>query len=104
MPDIPVSKQYLHTVSELHNARLEGRFTEQELSQRLDEAIEQEAKRQEHLGPSLVKQALANAEKEISEDRKKAFEEKAHQDKFARDQQRRRELNEQNERIKKALR
>lgn len=101
MSDVPVSKQYRSIVSELYKDHLENRITEQELSQRLDEAIEEEAKKQEHLGPSLVRQALENIEKNISEDQKKAFEEKAQQDKIARNQQRQRELNEQNERLKK---
>src|SRR5450631_1246795 len=101
MPDIPVSKQYRSVVSELYKDRLENRITEQELSQRLDEAIEEEAKRQEHLGPSLVRQALEDAEKDISEDQKKAFEEKIQQEKIARNQQRQHELDEKNELLRK---
>lgn len=63
MPEVTVSKQYRYTVSKLYKDHLENRITEQELSQRLDELNEEEAKRQERLGPLFIRQALENIEK-----------------------------------------
>jgi Protein of unknown function (DUF4231) len=102
MSEVPVSKQYRHTVSELYRDRWENRITEQELNQRLDELGTEEVKNLEHLGPLLIKQVLESVEKDISEDQKKAFEEKARLEKLAQNQQRQKELTEQREREKKA--
>lgn len=102
MPDIPVSKQYRHRVSELYQDHLEKRITTQELSQLLDEASEEEAKKQEHLAPSLLKLALEDIEKTISEEQKQAFEAKAQQVKLEQDQLHFKEEQEQRYREKKS--
>jgi uncharacterized integral membrane protein len=64
MPEITPSKTYLHKLNELQTEHLERRITDEEFSQRLDELNEQEAKLHESLGPVLVRQKLANVEKE----------------------------------------
>lgn len=101
MPEVIVSNQYRHIVSELHKAHLEKRITAQEFSQRMDEASEEEAKKQEHLGPSLVRQALENVEKNISDEQKRAFEAKVQEERLAQKQLRQKEEYEQRVRDKK---
>jgi Protein of unknown function (DUF4231) len=92
---LSASNHYLHTVRELHQARMENRITEQEFGQRLDEAINEEAKRQEQYAPLLLRETLQDIEKDISEEQTKAFEAKLQQEKNAANQQKQKELNEQ---------
>lgn len=101
MPEVTVSKQYRYTVSKLYKDHLDNQITEQELSQRLDELNEEEVKRQEHLGPLFIRQALENIEKDISEYHKQAFEAKIQQEELAQNQQKQKEQAEQRERNKK---
>lgn len=89
------SSQYYYAVSELEKDRLEKRITEREYHQRRDELNEEEVKRQEHLGPVFIKQALEDVEKTISENQRKAFEAKMQREKLAQDQQNRKAQNEQ---------
>ncbi len=103
MSEVTVSKQYRYAVSERYKDRLENRITEQELSQHLDELNEEEAKRQEeHLGPLLIRQALENIEKAISEDQQKTFEAKTQQENLEQSQRKQKEQAKQHERNRKA--
>lgn len=101
VPELLVSNAYHHTVSELYTERLEGRITEQEFGQRLDQAYEEEAKKQEHFGPLLMKRVLKDIEKDISEKRKKALDEKNQQETLKQIRQKKRELDEKDELSKK---
>jgi hypothetical protein len=65
MPDITLSKKYLHELKALHTEYQEKRITDEEFSQRIDELREQEAKLHEPMGRVLLMQQLENAEKEI---------------------------------------
>lgn len=76
MPDIPVSKKYLHDVKVLHTEHAEHRITDEEFSQRLDELIKREVKAHASLGPVLVRQELENTEKDIELAVKKELQQK----------------------------
>ena len=79
MLEVTVSKQYRNAISQLYKDHLEKRITEQELSRHLDRMNEEEARRQKHLGHSLIRQALENVEKDISAEQREAFEAKVQQ-------------------------
>jgi len=72
MPDIPISKTYLHDLKKLYTDREEKRITDEEFSQRIDELREREAKSHDPaVGRILLIQRLEDAEKVIADEVKK---------------------------------
>jgi len=74
MPDIPISKTYLHDLKKLYSEHEKKSITDEEFSQRSDELREREAKSHDPaVGRILLMEKLGDAEKEIADEVKKEF-------------------------------
>lgn len=71
MEDITLSKKYLHDLKKLNIDREEGKITDEEFSQRIDELREREARSKEALGHLLLLQKLEEVEKEVEDEVKR---------------------------------